>query len=65
MKYSKVFPLSETLGFKIPSKYYRRVVGGLEVICGALLAFSWNGTFSIVYKSTSEAYAVLLVNLMW
>lgn len=38
VKYSKVFPLSEALDFKVPSKWYRRVVGGLEVVFGAALA---------------------------
>ncbi|XP_035792220.1 novel acetylcholine receptor chaperone [Anopheles aquasalis] len=34
VKYAKVFPLSTLLEFKIPSKWYRRSVGGLEVLCG-------------------------------
>jgi hypothetical protein len=38
-----VFPLSETIGFKIPSKWYRRAVGALEISCGALLALIPNG----------------------
>ncbi|OXA41707.1 transmembrane protein 35B [Folsomia candida] len=38
VKYSKVFPLSETLGFKIPSKWYRRCFGGFEIACGLILA---------------------------
>ncbi|CAG9858481.1 unnamed protein product [Phyllotreta striolata] len=39
VKYSKVFPFSEMLDFKIPSKWYRRTVGGLEMICGSAMAF--------------------------
>ncbi|XP_043275746.1 novel acetylcholine receptor chaperone [Venturia canescens] len=38
VKYAKVFPLSETLDFKVPSKWYRRVVGSLEIICGLAMA---------------------------
>lgn len=39
VKYAKVFPLSEALDFKVPSKWYRRTVGTLEVICGLAMAF--------------------------
>ncbi|XP_030755188.1 transmembrane protein 35A [Sitophilus oryzae] len=39
VKYAKVFPLAEALNFKIPSKWYRRTVGVLEIIFGAALAF--------------------------
>lgn len=38
VKYSKVFPLSEVFDIKIPSKWYRRVVGGLEVGSGIAMA---------------------------
>jgi len=38
VRYSKVFPLCETLGFKVPSKWYRRAVGAIEVAAGILLA---------------------------
>lgn len=38
VKYAKVFPLSTTLDFKVPSKWYRRVVGSLEIICGLAMA---------------------------
>ena len=38
VKYAKVFPLSGTLDFKVPSKWYRRVVGSLEIICGLAMA---------------------------
>lgn len=38
VKYSKVFPLSSMFDFKIPSKWYRRVVGILEVTCGVAMA---------------------------
>ncbi|VEN51867.1 unnamed protein product [Callosobruchus maculatus] len=39
VKYAKVFPFSEMLDFKIPSKWYRRTVGALEIICGIAMAF--------------------------
>lgn len=38
VKYAKVFPLSGTFDFKVPSKWYRRVVGSLEIICGLAMA---------------------------
>lgn len=38
VKYAKVFPLAATFEFKIPSKWYRRAVGSLEVICGLAMA---------------------------
>lgn len=34
VKYAKVFPCSTLFDFKLPSKWYRRSVGGLEVLCG-------------------------------
>lgn len=34
MKYAKVFPLTALFGLKIPSKWYRRSIGMIEVICG-------------------------------
>ncbi|KAI4465251.1 spinal cord expression protein 4 [Holotrichia oblita] len=34
VKYAKVFPFAEMLDLKIPSKWYRRAVGSLEIICG-------------------------------
>lgn len=34
VKYAKVFPFSTLFDFKLPSKWYRRSVGGLEVFCG-------------------------------
>lgn len=38
VKYAKVFPMSNLLEFRVPSKWYRRAIGGIEVICGGLLA---------------------------
>ncbi|KDR11826.1 hypothetical protein L798_14251 [Zootermopsis nevadensis] len=39
VKYAKVFPLSEALDFKVPSKWYRRIIGTLEIVCGLAMAF--------------------------
>lgn len=38
VRYAKVFPFSEILDFKLPSKWYRRAVGALEIIFGLALA---------------------------
>ncbi|KAF7392493.1 hypothetical protein HZH66_008326 [Vespula vulgaris] len=54
VKYAKVFPLSTTLDFKVPSKWYRRVVGSLEIICGLAMAIIPN------YKIKNLSNAVLL-----
>ncbi|KAK7022872.1 DoxX-like [Halocaridina rubra] len=56
-RYSKVFPLSQTLEFKIPSKWYRRTVGGLEVLCGFCLTF-------IPSKRIKQAANLVLVIMM-
>ncbi|XP_044752495.1 novel acetylcholine receptor chaperone [Coccinella septempunctata] len=39
VRYSKVFPFSEMFDFKVPSKWYRRIVGSIEIACGIALAF--------------------------
>merc|ERR1711970_1306491 len=36
-KYTKVFPFAKSLGYKVPSKWYRRGVGGVEIFCGLVL----------------------------
>jgi hypothetical protein len=36
-KYAKVFPLAKTLDYKLSSKWYRRSVGGLEIVCGLVM----------------------------
>eukprot|EP00095_Tigriopus_kingsejongensis_P007348 maker-scaffold589_size129586-snap-gene-0.51 protein:Tk07348 transcript:maker-scaffold589_size129586-snap-gene-0.51-mRNA-1 annotation:"transmembrane protein 35" len=36
-KYAKVFPLAKALDFKLPSKWYRRIVGGAEILSGLIL----------------------------
>ncbi|KAF5290938.1 hypothetical protein FQA39_LY14544 [Lamprigera yunnana] len=47
VKYSKVFPFSETFDIKIPSKWYRRTVGALEIACGIAMAFIPNREYKI------------------
>lgn len=39
VKYSKVIPFLKAYNIKIHSKQYRSFVGGLEISCGACLAF--------------------------
>lgn len=39
VQYAKVFPMCQTMGFKVPAKWYRRIVGWLEVGCGFILIF--------------------------
>jgi hypothetical protein len=36
-KYAKVFPLAKTFEYKVSSKWYRRSVGGLEIVCGLVM----------------------------
>jgi len=36
-KYAKAFPLSRQLDLRVPSKWYRRSVGGVEIVCGLIL----------------------------
>ncbi|XP_076233280.1 putative acetylcholine receptor chaperone [Calliopsis andreniformis] len=57
VKYAKVFPLSGTLDFKVPSKWYRRVVGSLEIICGLAMAV----VPSHRIKNASNAVLLLLM----
>ncbi|XP_015124017.1 transmembrane protein 35A [Diachasma alloeum] len=57
VKYAKVFPLSELLNFKVPSKWYRRVVGSLEIICGLAMATIPNRRV----KNTSNAILLFLM----
>jgi len=58
VKYAKVFPLSGTLDFKVPSKWYRRVVGSLEIICGLAMAIipsrRCKESITIFHRTTNE-----------
>ncbi|XP_065224552.1 novel acetylcholine receptor chaperone-like [Planococcus citri] len=37
VKYAKVFPFNELIGYKIPAKWYRKIIGTMEIICGFAL----------------------------
>ena len=43
-KFAKVLPGAKSLGYKVPSKYYRRGVGVLEILCGEWGGPSWDST---------------------
>lgn len=55
VKYAKVFPFSTLFDFKLPSKWYRRSVGGLEVLCGLAMVLIPN------HKIKNAANMTLLV----
>ncbi|XP_059612957.1 novel acetylcholine receptor chaperone [Phlebotomus argentipes] len=57
VKYAKVFPLASLFDLKIPSKWYRRVVGILEVICGLAMVF-------IPFHKIKNAANITLLALM-
>lgn len=52
VKYAKVFPLTAVFDLKIPSKWYRRVVGVLEVVCGLAMATIPNRKYQNRFKLT-------------
>ena len=74
---TQVFPFAKTLGVKVPSKWYRRGVGGLEIICGEhysshaqiLLPHSiWSIYYSLFHFSHSIFYTFLFLiqdSLSW
>ncbi|KAH8274996.1 hypothetical protein KR018_008734, partial [Drosophila ironensis] len=57
VKYAKVFPLTALFGLKVPSKWYRRTVGILEIVCGLAMAL-------IPYHKVKNAANVTLLVLM-
>ncbi|XP_063701094.1 novel acetylcholine receptor chaperone [Culicoides brevitarsis] len=57
VKYAKVFPIASFFDIKIPSKWYRRVIGGLEVVCGICLAL-------IPHHKIKNAANITLLSLM-
>ncbi|CAG7728703.1 unnamed protein product [Allacma fusca] len=59
VKYARVFPLASTVGFKVPSKWYRRITGGLEIFCGLGLAL-----FPGVLVKRAMNGILLLMNLL-
>ncbi|KAF0306640.1 Transmembrane protein 35A [Amphibalanus amphitrite] len=57
VKYSKVIPFVKAYNIKIHSKQYRSFVGGLEISCGACLAF-------IPFKRMKQTANCLLLIMM-
>ncbi|VVC92351.1 unnamed protein product [Leptidea sinapis] len=57
VRYAKVFPLTETLDFKVPSKWYRRAIGSCEILFGFALAI-------IPHQRTKNAANIGLILLM-
>jgi len=57
VKYAKVFPLARIFNMKIPSKWFRRAVGGLEIFCGVTLTF-------IPHRRSKQAANIMLLLLM-
>merc|ERR1712110_1384059 len=55
-KYAKVFPLAKTLEFKVPSKWYRRIVGCLEILSGIIM-------MAIPSRGAKNAANILLLML--
>ncbi|KAL2715650.1 transmembrane protein 35 [Vespula squamosa] len=62
VKYAKVFPLSTTLDFKVPSKWYRRVVGSLEIICGLAMAIKNLSNAILLFLMLMAVYSHYMVN---
>ena len=58
-KYAKVFPLAKALDIKIPSKWYRRVVGSVEMLCGLILVLPL-GKSSRFVGNTSNVILLML-----
>ncbi|XP_046460337.1 novel acetylcholine receptor chaperone-like [Daphnia pulex] len=57
VKYAKIIPLARWFNVKIPSKWYRRIVGGLEIVCGIALTF-------IPHRRTKQVANWILLSLM-
>jgi len=58
VKYTKVIsPVGRLLNIKIASKWFRRSVGGLEILCGIALTF-------IPHKRTKQVANFILLSLM-
>lgn len=59
VKYAKVFPLTGLMDVKVVSKWYRRCVGVLEVICGLAMALIPNHKI----KNTANVTLLMLMLL--
>jgi len=58
VKYAKVIaPLGRLFNVKIASKWFRRSIGGLEILCGIALTF-------IPHKRTKQVANFILLSLM-
>jgi len=57
-KYAKVFPLVKTLELKLPSKWYRRTVGAVEIGAGTLM-----GAFATRSRTVSNGANIILLLL--
>lgn len=60
MKYAKVFPLTHVIAVKIPAKWYRKVIGCLEIACGIALTLIPKGKMNQNnFSSSWEAFAII------
>ena len=57
-KYAKVFPLIKTLDVKLPSKWYRRTVGAVEIGAGTIM-----GAFATRSRAVSNGANYILLLL--
>ncbi len=55
-KYTKAFPLSKQLDFKVSSKWYRRGVGITEIVCGLIMV-------AVPSRRVKNAANVVLIGL--
>ncbi|QQP54240.1 Transmembrane protein 35like [Caligus rogercresseyi] len=55
-KYAKVFPFIKTLEVKLPSKWYRRSVGALEIFCGIIMS-------ALPHRKSKNIANILLLGL--
>ncbi|KAL7046448.1 hypothetical protein ACKWTF_002575 [Chironomus riparius] len=59
VKYAKAFPMASLFDIRVPSKWYRRIIGAIEVICGGLMA----GFPSHTVKNAANATLLCLMFL--
>nr|CAG4645936.1 EOG090X0IKQ [Lynceus sp. MCZ IZ 141354] len=65
VRYAKVFPLAQALNFKVPPKWYRRVVGGTEIMSGLILAFIPHGRLKQVANVTLILFMLGAIYTHW
>lgn len=61
VKYAKVFPLVSTLGYKVPSKWYRSIVGALEILSGLAMALVPNNNAKTACNGVLLSLMILTV----